>query len=268
MSLGVAIKGPEGVVLAADSRVTLTAVPKDAAGNKTGDPLSVNFDNATKLLSFREPHNFTAAVTYGQAAIGLRTAHSFVPELEVTLPNKRILVKEFATRVSEFFAIQWKAAKMDPDPQMTFLIGGFDEGEPYGRIYEIGIPNAPDPKEWQAQNDFGITYGGQNELAQRVVNGYDPQLLNLAEASLGLTKPQIAQLETELGKLTLRIPYQFLPLQDCVNLAIFLIRTTIGAQEVSVTLRGVGGPIDVATITNQKGVKLIQRKEIVGEIFN
>ena len=45
MSLGIAFRGPEGVVLAADSRVTLyTQIP--------GQNLSIpsTYDNATKLL--------------------------------------------------------------------------------------------------------------------------------------------------------------------------------------------------------------------------
>ena len=45
MSLGIVVEGPEGIVLAAESRVTLTAQ------TPTG-PLYVNFDNATKVLAF------------------------------------------------------------------------------------------------------------------------------------------------------------------------------------------------------------------------
>lgn len=56
-----------------------------------------------------------------------------------------------------------------------------------------------------------------------------------------------------------------MPLQDCVNLAIFFIRTTIDAQNLSVGVRGVGGPIDVAVITASEGIQFIQRKQIVGE---
>ena len=47
MSLGIAFKGPEGIVLAADSRVTLTIVEKGK--NKDVQRFST-FDNATKLL--------------------------------------------------------------------------------------------------------------------------------------------------------------------------------------------------------------------------
>ena len=73
------ISGPEGLVLAAESRVTLTA-------QVTGQtPLHVNYDNATKLLSFSVPNTHLGAVTYGQGAIGFRTAASFLPEFEAGL---------------------------------------------------------------------------------------------------------------------------------------------------------------------------------------
>ncbi len=68
-----------------------------------------------------------------------------------------------------------------------------------------------------------------------------------------------------LAQLQLTIPYQVLPLQDCIDLAIFLIRTTTTAQNLSIGIRGVGGAIDVAVITQREGLRIIQRKELVGE---
>src|SRR5207249_1518933 len=97
-------KAPEGLVLAAESRVTLTATPP--AG---GNTLYVSFDNATKLLSFSEPNTAVGAVTYGQAAIGLRTAQSFIPEFEAALPDDRLATADFARILSDFFVAQWKA---------------------------------------------------------------------------------------------------------------------------------------------------------------
>jgi len=47
MSLGIAFKGAEGIVLAADSRVTLLA-QLQLGGNNVMTPAT--FDNATKLL--------------------------------------------------------------------------------------------------------------------------------------------------------------------------------------------------------------------------
>jgi hypothetical protein len=93
MSLAIAFKGTEGLVLAADSRVTLTT-------QVTGKPpqgmreqtllLPATFDNATKLLKIEaQPH--VGAVTYGLGALGMqqpRTAHSFMPEFEAELAKE------------------------------------------------------------------------------------------------------------------------------------------------------------------------------------
>lgn len=62
------------------------------------------------------------------------------------------------------------------------------------------------------------------------------------------------------------IPLAAMPLQDCVDLAIFFIRTTITAQRLTLGISGCGGPIDVAIITRREGLRFIQRKQIVGEI--
>ncbi len=263
MSLGIAVKGPEGLVLAADSRVTLER-------RQEGQPsLLVNFDNATKLFSFSEPNTSVGAVTYGQAAIGLRTANSFIPEFEERLPSERIKVSDFANRLRDFFMEQWQAG-MPSDytgPSMTFVVGGFNEREPYGRVYLIEIPNAPSPIEQNPQpGEFGITWGGQREFVDRLLRGYAPGLPELIKNALKLKPAQMSELTKALQPLQMSIPVQMLALQDCVNLAIFFIRTTIEAQELSVGVRGVGGEIDVATITRRDGLHFVQRKKITGEI--
>jgi len=265
MSLGIVVKGPEGLVLAADSRVTLQSLQQNQP------PIIVNFDNATKLLSFSEPNTFVGVVTYGQAAIGLRTANSFVPEFEERLPTsrKRLKIDDFAKRLSDFFMQQWQAG-MPADytgPAMTFVVGGFNEAEPYGRVYLIDIPTHPSPVEQNPQpNEFGITWGGQREFVDRLLRGYDPRLPELIRNALHLDSTQMSELLNTLRPLQMSTPVQMLALQDCVNLAIFFIRTTIEAQELSIGVRGVGGEIDVATVTRREGLQFVQRKKLVGEI--
>jgi len=262
MSLGIVIKGPEGLVLAAESRVTLSAALQD-------QQVHVNFDNATKLLSFSHPNTTVGVVTYGQAAIGLRTAHSFVPEFEAGLPQERLSVRDFAERLGQFFMQQWKAA-MPPDytgPDMTFVVGGFDKDEPYGRVLLLGIPKQPSPVEQNAKpGEFGITWGGQREVVDRLIQGFDHRLPEIAQKALDLKPQQVQSLKQALNVLQMALPLGAMPLQDCVDLAIFFIRTTITAQRLTVGIRGCGGPIDVATITRREGLRFIQRKETVGEI--
>ena len=264
MSLGIAFKGPEGIVLAADSRVTLT-------GQAPGSNLLVqaHYDNATKLLKVKD-HNNVGAVTYGLGALGgrqPRTAHSYLPEFETELATERHLsVETFATKLSHFFQYQWEATNTPAEADaMVFLIGGFDEGEAYGRVFEVSIPNAPAPVE-KSVNDFGITFGGQHEIAGRLLGGYDPQLEALMNANVHLNAAQTTNFRQKvLQTLAMPIPYQFLPLQDCVDLAIFLIKTTATLQRWTTGVRGVGGAIDVATITRTDGFRAIQEKQILGD---
>jgi hypothetical protein len=147
---------------------------------------------------------------------------------------------------------------------MTFAIGGYDEDKPYGSVYIVEIPRRPVPVE-QSRNDFGITFGGQGEHSIRLIQGYDPRMLDIAKQMFSLSDQQITQLRGALAPLMLGIPYGLLPLQDCVDLAVFLIHTTVSAQKLSLGIRGVGGSIDVAVITRREELRFIQQKELIGE---
>ena len=75
---------------------------------------------------------------------------------------------------------------------------------------------------------------------------------------------QVKNLNDELHKeLQFPIPYDVLALQDCIDLAIFLIRSTMTLQRLAVTVRGVGGPVEVAVITRSKSIDFVQKKEIM-----
>jgi hypothetical protein len=86
MSLGIIFKGAEGVVLAADSRVTLLAsVPNPGSTQPIAIPAT--FDNASKMLRV-QGQGFVGAITYGAGALGNvepRTASSYMPEFEAEL---------------------------------------------------------------------------------------------------------------------------------------------------------------------------------------
>ncbi len=261
MSLGLIIKAPEGIVLAAESRVTLSIPSPD------GGQLLVNFDNATKLLDFHEPHEYLGAVTYGQATIELRTAHSFIPEFENSLPKQRITVTDFATRLSGFFLEQWNNSAMPKadvwtGQDMTFNVAGYNEGESYGKVYTFNIPKAPVPVELNpGENQFGVNWGGQREIVDRLALGYDSRLIPILQGA-GVDINTILPLLTPLQ---LAIPIQFMPLQDCINLVLLFMKTTINAQSLTVGIRGCGGAVDVAVIRRTKPLEFIQRKQLIGE---
>lgn len=275
MSLGIAFKGPEGIVLAADSRVTLMAVAQQEqqvaqSATPVNVQIPVTYDNATKLLRV-QGQDHVGAVTYGVGAIGVtspRTAHSFIPEFEAALADQnRLSVKEFAAQLSNFFMDRWQAEmppNNSPGNDMVFIVGGYDENEAYGHVYEFYIPSRPDPAEQQADS-FGMVWGGQREYTDRLIQGFDARVPVLVQQKLGLTDAQREDLRQHLRQLQAPIPFPFLPLQDCVDLAVFLIRATITLQTWIVDVRGVGGAIDVATVTRTDGLNFVQQKSIHGE---
>ncbi len=219
MSLGIVVKSPEGLVLAAESRVTLLgSVP-------------VTFDHATKVLSFRGPHDNIGTVTYGQAALGLRSAQSFLPELEASLPPQRVSVSDFAQSLQQFFTQQWQVSMPLPyqGSNMEFVVAGFDAGSPYGRIFTLGIPNRA-ITEIYAGDNFGFMWGGQQEYVERVVKGVDARVVEMIANEPTLSDAQKQTLISSLDQFQMPIPIVAMPLQDCVDLAIFLIRTTIAAE--------------------------------------
>ena len=275
------IKGSEGIVLAADSRVTLLAqmqqlpAPNAPAGAPPPPTLVIpaTFDNATKVLTVKG-QDHVGAVTYGLGAFmtanGPRTMRSFIPELEQELEQAnigRLSVPDFANRLSEFFVSQWNQhinRPANPGEEINFLVGGYDEGAPYGRGFLFVVPTAANPVEQNpGPGQFGITWGGQHDLVFRLLYGFDVELLDFVRANLNLTPEQLATLKQQIEpKFAAGIPYQFLPLQDSVDLAIFLIQSTISFQKFRTTvIRGVGGPVEVATVTRD-GFNFVSQKSI------
>jgi|ERR1017187_1471079 hypothetical protein len=274
MSLGIMIKGSEGIVLAADSRVTLfnQLPPNPSMPNQT-ILVPANFDNATKLLTVGGQTS-VGAVTYGFGAFltgdGPRTMHSFMPEFEEELKTQRVKgrlpVADFAKRLSDFFLGQWNRLinrPASPGEEINFLVGGYDDGAAYGRGFQFQIPNQPVPIEQNAgAGQFGITWGGQSEVVFRLLYGFDAGLPQLIETSLNLSREQSDTLKQGLQGFAPPIPYPFLPLPDCVNLAVFLIKSTIRFQTFTTTVRGVGGPVEVATVTRSGGLRSVSRERV------
>jgi hypothetical protein len=235
MTLAIAVKETEGIVLAVDSRVTLQFLTHQGAQNTI---IPATYDNAIKLLRIAK-QGFVGAITYGNAVFDPqqpRTANSFLQEFETTLSDQRISVKDFATQLGQFYLARWNAAHQAGAEPTGFLVGRYDDGEPYGRLYSLSIPDHAAPDELQV-NTFGMQMAGQ---------------ISVANGLLGQAP----------------IPWQLLPLQDCIDVAILAVKTTAELQKYVTDIRGVGGPVDVAIITKIDGFRYIQSKSLRGEHGN
>ena len=143
--------------------------------------IPATYDNATKLMKIGG-QDFVGIVTYGLGAIGTsepRTAHSFIHEFEDTIKeNGRMSTLEAAEQLSDFYSGQYADLMSKPFPQegMVFMVAGYDEGAPYGSVFEFNVPHKPKPVEQNADG-FGMRWGGQKDIVSRIINWFDDQLL-------------------------------------------------------------------------------------------
>jgi hypothetical protein len=266
VSVGMVFKNPEGLVLAADSRVTLRY-------NVPGTQIlsQAYYDNATKLLKVTG-QDFVGVIAVGLAVLGAatpRTVSSFLPEFEKELGNNqgRMKTSDFASKFGQFFLRQYQALMPSAGAfePMVFFVAGYDESEAYGRIYRLVIPSEPTPTEIKA-NEFGIQWEGQTEIIARIVNGYDVPLLSAIQNRMHASTSEFTQLANDMSAASsIKIPYQFIPLQDAADLCILLVETATQLMKYTTDVRGVGGPVDVATVTRVDGFRWVQHKELHGE---
>jgi hypothetical protein len=258
MSLGIIIKNPAGIVLAADSRIT--------AEIKKNEKIAYShFDNANKLLHFSAPHDQIGVITFGQATIANRPPSSFIPEIEQVLGKDEPLrtVQEYVEVLSEFFTHAWRE-KMPRDykgPELTFIVCGFNKDESYGRAYQFSIPFNINPIELGTK-EVTLTYGGDIDILHRLISGFDIHLLNAIKNDSMIDDLSKKKIEEHFHHYSFQIPLEVLALQDAVDLARLLIDVTIKVQQLTIGVRTVGGPVDIAIIERGKPIYFIQEKVI------
>ena len=261
VTLIVTSKGPEGLALAADSRATITVTMDSGRRNV------LYLDTATKLFSLTgQP--YVGLLAWGEYFFGNgRSISGCIPELEARIAGRsdgrRLTVAEVAGEVSSFFTEQWRThAQPAGNGPMWFQVAGFDEGDTQGKRYQVGIPDRPAPKQFA--DNVPISWGGQSELVARLMNGVDPAAAEIVKNELTLTDNQVSSVKDRWhNELALTVRPDGLPLQSCVDLVVYLVTMTIAGLSFTYgRVQGVGGPVDVATITQANGFQWVSRKQI------
>jgi len=216
MSTIIAVKCPEGVVLASESRRVLCV----------GDPREPDASGAREYMTWDGDMKLL--------------------EIEGSLPSHRLPVSEYAKLLRD--VLVQRAKRPSPIPfTMSAIVAGYDAGETGGRVFVVEVPASPEPVEHHA-GTVGLTYGGQRDIIDRILQGYD-SLLSVEDAD---TRTAV---QTPLPLATMSLP-------KCIYLATLLLNTTIAVQSLvgGLTLQGSGGPLDVAAITAADGLRFVQRK--------
>jgi hypothetical protein len=257
MSLAITVITPEGIVQAADSRVSIPIPVNDEVISYS------SFDNATKLLAFDTPNRHITVATYGAGTIGARTAHSLVEEFQKTLPENRLTVKGFAEKLQEFYKTRWDEVENNPQTSpMIFQIAGINANRQFGELYIVSIPGDDPPQRVISNGEFSLYYGGDKSIVERLIQGRDYRIdaKIIDDQSLETTHDALGSIFDEIAN-THMLPIGSYALQDAIDLARFLIDTTAKMQKLSLNVKTVGGAIDVSCVT-KNGHEIISKKKI------
>jgi|GEM_PF-2794893 len=282
-TVNIVVSTYDGLVVAADSRVTLSDSKKTRIASdfgqkvkRVGSHVAVTFSGAAHLFD-----TDTNLRSIGSIVDEYKNSHG-ITDTTRTFPWSVTVGLDtlLRSRYNENQLLNYKRGLL------RFTVCGYDSmGE--RNIYKLGYPDRREVDSGEYQN-FGIfdtslspdgvgaVPGGQTDAWTRLVKGYNPKLSKhnwfreveiITVDSLDST---IVDTTTETEKLNLRdlrydIRYDLMTLQDAIDFAVFIVRATIEAQRFNqASVQGVGGAIDVAVITAD-GFQWVQRKKLHGE---
>ncbi|WP_455645965.1 hypothetical protein [Methanosphaera sp.] len=149
---------------------------------------------------------------------------------------------------------------------INLLVSGFNKNGS-SETYELCIPGKVLPK--RKPDDYGGVWIGQGDVVSRMLIGYDGRIMNTPIFQKVLSTTPQEEVVKQLRGVEYTISWPLLTLQDAIDLAVFLIKSTEmiqrfadGVNMAGGETQGVGGPIDVAVITQNDGIQWIKRKQI------
>lgn len=257
MTIAISVRVGEGLVYAADSTSSLFT-------NINGTSvLSQSFHHAQKLVQVRE---FPVGVlTYGLGLVGARNIESLVAEFdsEVLETDFDCDVKIIAERLRAFLSARYDEAlpppsEGEPDERarLGVVVGGYSRHKFFPEEYALQLPGGSIVEN---QIDAGLTWWGQTDGIQRLLMGFDPGVGDWLTEK-GVDPQNVPGLVNELReRLSWKIHFHAMPLQDAIDFAVFLTNLAIGQSRFVTGPPVCGGHVDVATISH-RGFTWVRRK--------
>ncbi len=162
--------------------------------------------------------------------------------------------------------------------RISLLIAGFNHDDSH-RVYGCDIPGEITKRRDSTEKgrEYGASWIGQTDVTSRIVLGWDGRILNLPLVQSAISSSNQEEIEKQLRGLEYKISWGTMTLQDAIDFCVLTIKTTEAIQRFSDGIAmnpgdipGVGGRIDVAVITRNKGFAWIRKKNIMidGEAIN
>jgi hypothetical protein len=154
--------------------------------------------------------------------------------------------------------------------QLAFIIAGYNPDGSH-QVFMVYVPGVIEEKRSSRikGREYGASWAGQIDVIARVVLGRDPRLSNLNFVQQAAKNLGEETVQRELSGLEYAISWGTMNLQDSIDFSVLMIQTTSAIQRFSDgilmdpgDITGVGGPVDVAVITPNKGFVWVNRKSL------
>ncbi len=253
MSLVVTTYVPEGIVMASDSRQSVSIGGKAPDGKELPKIDTVNSDNVHKTFLLEKldkdgkSHFQVGVSTFGADLLGKVSTASHIKRFT----EKKLIAEDDVETIPKKLVNFFK--KDFPGADIGFHVAGYKKEEKVSIPYIFYCSVKKDLFEKKNLKPdktlaYGATWSGQGDVLAGVLN---PNLIPGPEGkTLTMHKPPII--------------WDAMALQDAIDFSIYAIRTTIDTIRFQARPKNVGGPIDVLVITPEEA-KWIQKKELIGD---
>ena len=263
MTVLVSVKINDGVVMAADSASSFAS--------------GMIYNNSRKIVNVREGLPVGAMVT-GDGGIGNESIDTLLKDLrqrltgddaehaDWTLDPDSYSMRAIASKLRQFL-FEEKSVARGATTHTKVRLCGYSAGRPLAEVWEVNLDGkiCVAPSCVQNEHEFGLRWDGEYEALDRLIFGLGTRFNEFA-AKHGLPAQQAAELREKLVPDLYELLFiESMPMQDAIDLARYLVETTIGFVKYSVLRpKTVGGPIEIAAIRKHEGFQWIQRGDTLG----
>jgi hypothetical protein len=264
MTVLVSVKINDGVVMAADS----------ASSYASG----MIYNNSRKIVNLREGLPVGAMVT-GAGGIGNESMDTLLKDLRKRFsgedaahadwmldPNNYSMLS-IASRMRQFL-FEEKSVAHGATTWTKIRLCGYSAGRPLAEVWEVNLMGTacPEPLCIQNEQEFGLRWDGEYEALDRLVFGLGTRFNEFVIKHGGSSQEAVELREKLVPDLYELLFIEAMPMQDAIDLARYLVETTIGFVKYSVLRpKTVGGPIEIAAISKHEGFQWVQRREALGK---
>ena len=241
MSLLISTYVPEGIIIAGDSRLTLSWNEQEAGTNIEKNLSITATDTNTKVFSIKEKFGLG---TFGAADINGIPISGYINQFIEEKIDTTTEIDSIPKFLHEFFGDDLGK------PAMYFYLAGYKiENKisiPYVYLLDINNSTTNRINENVGIVQFGSNWGGESEVMTRLLS--DIKIVQNGD---------LTHLKSS------GIPFNFFTLQDAIDFSNYAVKTTIETFRFQQRIKTVGGPVDILSIT-PKNVRWIKKKELNG----